>query len=55
MTGENTLEEQISKDLEQRKLQQQIDSLDRKMRVEKQPRAKREMYEELQALKDRIE
>ncbi|MDD4222664.1 MAG: DUF4391 domain-containing protein [Candidatus Methanomethylophilus sp.] len=55
VTGENTLEEQISKDLEQRKLQQQIDSLDRKMRVEKQPRAKREMYEELQALKDRIE
>ena len=54
VTEENTLEEQISKDLEQRKLQQQIDSLDKKMRSEKQFRTKREMYGELQSLKKKI-
>lgn len=55
VVGEITLGEQINRDLEQRKLQQQIDALDKKMRVEKQPRVKRELYGELQALKEKKE
>lgn len=54
VSGENTLEEQINIEVEYNKLQQQIDALDKKMRSEKQPRVKREIYGEMQNLKRKL-
>ena len=47
----NTLVEQIVIDEEREKLRKQIDALEAKARLEKQPRRKLEMFEELQELK----
>ena len=50
----NTLVEQIVIDDEREKLRKQIEALEIKARMEKQPRRKLEMYEALQDLKNRI-
>lgn len=50
----NTLSEQISIDEERTKLMRQIESLERQMRSTVQPRRKREIFVEIQKLKDRI-
>ena len=47
----NTLTEQIKADEEQAKLLAQIKSLERKMANEKQPRRKREYFEQIKNLK----
>lgn len=54
VSGENTLDEQICIDVEQNKICQQIDIIDRKMRVEKQSRVKRELYSVIQNLKKKL-
>lgn len=48
---ENSLTEQIKIDEEKQKLQQQIANLERRMNATKQPRRKRELYNEIQRLK----
>jgi len=51
LQGENTLKEQIIHDEKQAKLQKQIEALEKKCRVERQPRRKQELFEELKRLK----
>ena len=48
---ENSLTEQIKIDEEKQKLQQQIANLERQMNASKQPRRKRELYNEIKRLK----
>ena len=48
---ENSLTEQIKIDEEKQKLQQQIADLERQMNASKQPRCKRELYNEIKRLK----
>ena len=48
---ENSLTEQIKIDEEKQKLQQQIANLERQMNATKQPRRKRELYNEIKRLK----
>lgn len=48
---ENSLTEQIKIDEEKQKLQQQITNLERQMNATKQPRRKRELYNEIKRLK----
>ena len=48
---ENTLTEQIRINEEKQKLQQQIANLERQMNATKQPRRKRELYNEIKRLK----
>ncbi len=50
-----TIKEQISIDGEKLKVIKQIETLEKKVRLEKQPRRKLEMFEELQELKGRID
>ncbi len=50
----NTLAEQIAFDEERAKLLRQIDQLEEKSRLEKQPRRKLAMFEELQELKKKL-
>ena len=50
----NTLEQQIHYDEARAKLIQQIELLEQRSRVEKQPRRMLEMFEELQVLKKRL-
>ena len=50
----NTLEEQIVIDDEKAKLMHQIEQLEEKSRLEKQPRRKLAMFEELQELKSKL-
>lgn len=52
--GGNTLTEQISADDQRNKLLAQIASLEKKMAKEKQPRRKREYFEEIKKLKSQI-
>lgn len=52
--GGNTLTEQIAADDQQNKLLAQIASLEKKMAKEKQPRRKREYFEEIKKLKSQI-
>lgn len=54
VSGETTLEDQIRIDAEQNKICLQIDILERKMRSEKQPRVKRELYSTIQNLKEKL-
>lgn len=49
-----TIEEQISIDGEKQKVIKQIETLEKKARLEKQPRRKLEMFEELQELKKKL-
>lgn len=49
-----TLEEQIAIDSEKQKLIEQIDLLEKKVRLEKQPRRKLELFEQLQGLKQQV-
>ena len=49
-----TIEEQITIDGEKQKIIKQIETLEKKVRVEKQPRRKLEMFEELQELKKQL-
>lgn len=51
----NTIEEQLYYDEERAKLLKQIEVLEKKVRAEKQPRRKLELFEELQELKRRKE
>lgn len=55
LIGESSLEEQIIRDMKQKDLRSKAEALDKKARIEKQPRTKRKMYEELQELKSEIE
>ncbi len=48
---ENSLTEQIKIDEDKQKLQQQIANLERQMNASKQPRRKRELYNEIKRLK----
>ena len=50
----NTLVEQIVIDEEREKIQRQIESLENKSRLERQPRRKLEMFEQLKKLRERI-
>lgn len=52
--GGNTLVEQIAADDQRNKLLAQIASLEKKMAKEKQPRRKREYFEEIKKLKSQI-
>ena len=52
--GENTLKEQIKQDEAKAKLCRQIELLEKRCRLEKQPRRKAELFEELKKLKNRI-
>lgn len=52
---ENSLTEQIKIDEEKQKLQQQIANLERQMNATKQPRRKRELFLEIQKLKENYE
>lgn len=51
----NTLTEQITIDEERAKLLRQIETLERKVRTEKQPRRKFELYQQVQELKKQLE
>ena len=51
LQGENTLKEQIQQNETQAKLQKQIEALEKKCMVERQPRRKQELFEELKQLK----
>lgn len=51
----NTLTEQITIDDERAKLLRQIETLEKKARLEKQPRRKLELFEELKRLKGELE
>ena len=48
------MEDQIRIDAEQNKIRLHIDTLERKMRSEKQPRVKRELYSTIQNLKEKL-
>ena len=50
----NTLIEQIVIDEEREKIQRQIEALENKSRLERQPRRKLEMFEQLKKLRERI-
>ena len=50
----NTLVEQIVIDEEREKIQRQIESLENKSRLERQPRRKLEMFEQLKKLREKI-
>ena len=50
-----TIEEQISIDGEKQKVLKQIETLEKKARLEKQPRKKLELFEELKRLKGELE
>ena len=50
----NTLKEQIAADDQRAKLRTQIATLERKMAAEKQPRRKREYFEQIKKLKSQI-
>ena len=50
----NTLVEQIKENAEHEKILKQIEVLQHKMAIEKQPRRKRELFEEIRILKNRI-
>jgi len=50
----NTLIEQIVIDEEREKIQRQIEALENKSRLERQPRRKLEMFEQLQKLRERV-
>lgn len=50
----NTLVEQIKENAEREKILKQIEILQHKMAIEKQPRRKRELFEEIQRLKATI-
>ena len=50
-----TIEEQISIDGEKQKVIKQIETLEKKARLEKQPRRKLELFEELKRLKGELE
>ena len=52
---DNSLTEQIKIDEEKQKLQQQIANLERQMNATKQPRRKRELFLEIQKLKENYE
>ena len=54
VTVGNTLAEQIAIDERQAKLLAQIETLERKMAKEKQPRRKREYFEQIKKLKEQI-
>lgn len=54
LAQENSLTEQIKVDEEREKLLRQIASLERQMNATKQPRRKRELFLELQKLKNKI-
>lgn len=49
-----TLTEQIHDDEQRAKLKKQIEELERKCRIEKQPRKKRELFEQIRILKSRL-
>ena len=49
-----TIEKQITIDGEKQKIIKQIETLEKKVRLEKQPRRKLEMFEELQELKKQL-
>ena len=49
-----TLTEQIQDDEERAKLKKQIEEIERKCRIEKQPRKKRELFEQIKGLKRKI-
>jgi hypothetical protein len=49
-----TIEEQITIDGEKQKIIKQIETLEKKVRLEKQPRKKLEMFEELKELRKKI-
>ena len=49
-----TLTEQIAEDEQRAKLKKQIEELERKCRIEKQPRKKRELFEQIRILKSRL-
>lgn len=55
VTAGNTLAEQIEADDRQAKLLAQIETLERKMAKEKQPRRKREYFEQIKKLKEEYE
>ena len=50
-----TMEEQIASNDEKEKLLKQIDALEKKLRVEKQPRKKFELHKQILGLKERLE
>ena len=50
-----TMEEQIASNDEKEKLLKQIDALEKKLNLEKQPRKKYELYKQIQVLKERLE
>ena len=50
----NTLKEQIREDDERAKILKQIEILDKKCRIEKQPRRKLEIFEQIKKLKNQI-
>ena len=50
----NTLKEQIREDDERAKILKQIEQLEKKCRIEKQPRKKLEMFEQIKKLKSQI-
>ena len=50
----NSLVEQIVIDDEREKIQRQIEALENKSRLERQPRRKLEMFEQLQKLRERV-
>lgn len=54
VTGENSLATQIAEDDKRAKLLAQIATLERKMANEKQPRRKREYFEQIKKLKEQI-
>lgn len=52
--GDNTLESQITANEKQAKIHAQIESIERKMAKEKQPRRKREYFEMIHKLKEQL-
>ena len=50
-----TIEEQITVDGERLKVIKQIETLEKKVRTEKQPRRKYELYQQLCKLKEQLE
>ena len=53
--GNATMEEQIALNDEKEKLLKQIEALEKKLRVEKQPRKKYELHKQMLELKERLE
>lgn len=52
--GDNTLKEQIATDEARNKIFKEIEDLERKARMEKQPRKRLDMFEKIKALKEKI-